>query len=136
MGLVRFLEKAISMPLSRISIRIYPVILGNEILVSAAITWDSLTFIACCRKKRKWDQPAESLVSAGAAVPGVLLPGNMAPLGGIALPGVAPVSSTLLMNSLGASCAAIPQVFQASSMQQHTTTVVPKVSHIWGYIHM
>ncbi|KAE8021804.1 hypothetical protein FH972_007665 [Carpinus fangiana] len=78
------------------------------------------------RKKRKWDQPAESLVSAGAAVPGVLLPGNMAPLGGIALPGVAPVSSTLLMNSLGASCAAIPQVFQASSMQQHTTTVVPK----------
>ncbi|XP_059450295.1 protein RIK isoform X2 [Corylus avellana] len=76
------------------------------------------------RKKRKWDQPAESLVSTSAEVPGVLLPGNMAPLGGIALPGVAPVSSTLLMNSLGG--AAIPQVFQASSMQQHTTTVVPK----------
>jgi hypothetical protein len=37
-GLVRFLEKAISMPLSGISIRIYPVILGNEILVSAAIS--------------------------------------------------------------------------------------------------
>ncbi|XP_062151052.1 protein RIK isoform X5 [Alnus glutinosa] len=78
------------------------------------------------RKKRKWDQPAEFLVSAGVAVPGVLPLGNMGPLGGIALPGVAPVSSAVLMNSLGASCTTIPQVFQASSMQQHTATVVPK----------
>lgn len=136
-GLVRFLEeKAISMPLSGISIRILPVVLDHEILISAAISCKILTLSACCRKKRKWDQPAEFLVSAGVAVPGVLPLGNMGPLGGIALPGVAPVSSTLLMNSLGASCATIPQVFQASSMQQHTAIVVPKVSHIWGYIHM
>ncbi|KAF3971151.1 hypothetical protein CMV_005227 [Castanea mollissima] len=78
------------------------------------------------RKKRKWDQPAESFVSAGIALSGVLPLGNIA-LGGIALPGVTPVSSALLMNPLVASCATIPQVFQASSIQQHTATIVPKL---------
>ncbi|GMY12905.1 protein RIK isoform X1 [Fagus crenata] len=73
------------------------------------------------RKKRKWDQPAESLVSAGVAIPGML------PLGGIALPGLASVSSALFTNPLVASCATIPQVFQASSIQQPAATVVPKV---------
>ncbi|XP_065633767.1 protein RIK isoform X3 [Quercus suber] len=78
------------------------------------------------RKKRKWDQPAESFVSAGVALSGVLPLGNIA-LGGIALPGVTPVSSALLMNPLVASCATIPQAFQASSIQQHTATIVPKL---------
>lgn len=88
-----------------------------------------LTFSQCCRKKRKWDQPAESFVSAGVALSEVLPLGNIA-LGGIALPGVTPVSSALLMNPLVASCAAITQVFQASTIQQHTATIVPKVSQL------
>ncbi|KAG6656938.1 hypothetical protein CIPAW_04G055900, partial [Carya illinoinensis] len=79
-------------------------------------------------KKRKWDQPAESLVSAGVAIPGVLPLGNMGPLQGIALPGVAPVSTALLTNPLVSSCATIPLVLQASSIQQQTATMVPKVS--------
>ncbi|XP_042975335.1 protein RIK-like isoform X3 [Carya illinoinensis] len=78
------------------------------------------------RKKRKWDQPAESLVSAGVAIPGVLPLGNMGPLQGIALPGVAPVSTALLTNPLVSSCATIPLVLQASSIQQQTATMVPK----------
>ncbi|KAF5457652.1 hypothetical protein F2P56_021738 [Juglans regia] len=78
------------------------------------------------RKKRKWDQPAESLVSAGVAIPGVLPQGSMGPLEGIALPGVAPVSTALLKNPLITSCATIPLVLQASSIQQQTATIVPK----------
>ncbi|CAL0314738.1 unnamed protein product [Lupinus luteus] len=40
------------------------------------------------RKKRKWDQPAESLLPAGMAVPGVLPFSNSTPLGGIAFSSV------------------------------------------------
>ncbi|KAB1211519.1 Protein RIK [Morella rubra] len=83
---------------------------------------------SCSRKKRKWDQPAESLVSAGVVVPGVLPLGNMGPLTGLALSGVTPVSSALLMNPLAPSCATIPQVLQASSMQQHTAAMVSRLS--------
>ncbi|KAL2329879.1 hypothetical protein Fmac_017460 [Flemingia macrophylla] len=60
------------------------------------------------RKKRKWDQPAESLM----AVPGVLPLSNAVPLGGVAFQGVAPViSGALLTNPLAAS----------AQLQQHTT---------------
>ncbi|XP_041002625.1 protein RIK isoform X2 [Juglans microcarpa x Juglans regia] len=77
------------------------------------------------RKKRKWDQPAESLASAGLAAPGVLPLGSMGPLGVIALPGVAPISASLLTNLLPASHATVPQVLQASSIQ-HTATIALK----------
>ncbi|KAG2715521.1 hypothetical protein I3843_03G084800 [Carya illinoinensis] len=77
------------------------------------------------RKKRKWDQPAESLASVGLAAPGVLPLGNMGPLGVIALPDVAPISASLLTNSLPASYATVPQVLQASSIQ-HTATIALK----------
>ncbi|XP_010258057.1 PREDICTED: protein RIK isoform X2 [Nelumbo nucifera] len=80
------------------------------------------------RKKRKWDQPAESLVSAGLAVPGVLPLGNMGALAGITLPGVVPLSSAMLSNQLPATCAAIPQVFQAPSIQQSASAIAQKIN--------
>lgn len=55
------------------------------------------------RKKRKWDQPAESV----SAVPGVLLMGNVA---GVPLPGVASFSGALLTNHYMASSATVPVV--------------------------
>ncbi|XP_024626074.1 protein RIK isoform X2 [Medicago truncatula] len=73
------------------------------------------------RKKRKWDQPAESLVSVGMAVPGVLPLSNAMPLGGVAFPGVTPViSSALLTNPLAA----------AALLQQQSTAAAQKLNQI------
>ncbi|XP_076905593.1 protein RIK-like isoform X2 [Bidens hawaiensis] len=58
------------------------------------------------RKKRKWDQPAESLVSAGLAVPGMLPLGNM---GAFIGPGVGPVSTACYGN--------LQQVLMAQKIQ-------------------
>ncbi|KAI3713133.1 hypothetical protein L1987_71705 [Smallanthus sonchifolius] len=52
------------------------------------------------RKKRKWDQPAESLVLGGIAVPGILPLGNMGAFIGT---GVAPVSTASFINPINAS---------------------------------
>ncbi|KAK7273327.1 hypothetical protein RIF29_14376 [Crotalaria pallida] len=71
------------------------------------------------RKKRRWDQPAESLVPVGLAVPGVLPFGNSAPLGGIAFPGVTPISGALLTNSSA-----------AASLQQHTAAAAATVQKL------
>ncbi|XP_019455438.1 PREDICTED: protein RIK isoform X2 [Lupinus angustifolius] len=63
------------------------------------------------RKKRKWDQPAESLMPVGMAVPGVLPFSNSIPLGGIAFSGVTPISSALLsVQQHTAAAAAIPKL--------------------------
>ncbi|KAI3665834.1 hypothetical protein L6452_44469 [Arctium lappa] len=78
------------------------------------------------RKKRKWDQPAESLVSAGIAVPGVLPLGNMGSFMGITHPGVIPVSSASLINHLTASYGNLQQVM-APSMQQHAISLAQKI---------
>ncbi|XP_054803518.1 protein RIK isoform X2 [Prosopis cineraria] len=75
------------------------------------------------RKKRKWDQPAETLVTAGIAVPGVLSLGNGVPLTGMAFPGVTP-----LTNPLPANCATVPQVLQAPSVQLHAAAAVQKIN--------
>ncbi|XP_027928451.1 protein RIK isoform X2 [Vigna unguiculata] len=56
------------------------------------------------RKKRKWDQPADSLMPVGMAVPGALPLSNAISLGGIPFPGMVPViSGALLTNPLAAS---------------------------------
>ncbi|WJX75320.1 hypothetical protein P8452_58864 [Trifolium repens] len=71
------------------------------------------------RKKRKWDQPADSLVSVGLAVPGVLPLSNVVPLGGVAFSGVTPViSGALLTNPLAA----------AALLQQQSTVVAQKLN--------
>lgn len=85
---------------------------------------DILTANMCYRKKRKWDQPAESLVSAGVALPGVLPMGNVGSLVGIPLVGVAQPSGALLTNLT------IPQLFQTSSVQQQASAIVQKLSQV------
>ncbi|MED6207665.1 hypothetical protein PIB30_037877 [Stylosanthes scabra] len=56
------------------------------------------------KKKRKWDQPAESLVAVGMVVPGVIPLSTTATLGGgISYPGIAAVSGAVLTNPLVAS---------------------------------
>ncbi|XP_030482499.2 protein RIK isoform X1 [Cannabis sativa] len=80
------------------------------------------------RKKRKWDQPAESLVSAGFTVPGIVPLGVIGSLGGgITVPGATPVSSALLMNPLMASCSNVTQVISPPLIQQHIAAMVPKI---------
>ena len=69
-----------------------------------------------CRKKRKWDQPAESLMPVGMTVPGALPLSNAVTLGGVAFPAMAPViSGTLLTNPLAAS-AQLPQHAAAAAV--------------------
>ncbi|KAM7520658.1 hypothetical protein LguiB_019620 [Lonicera macranthoides] len=80
------------------------------------------------RRKRKWDQPAESLVSAGVAVPGILPMGNAGSVAGITLPVVVPVSGTSLMNPLSASFVPLQQVFLAPPVQQNAAYVVQKLN--------
>ncbi|KAI3841753.1 hypothetical protein MKW92_000769 [Papaver armeniacum] len=66
------------------------------------------------RKKRKWDQPAESFISAGLAVP----LNNIGTIVGVTLPGVTPVSTTY---------SAVPHIFQAP-IQQSVASVVQKLN--------
>ncbi|CAK9162989.1 unnamed protein product [Ilex paraguariensis] len=80
------------------------------------------------RKKRKWDQPAESLVSAGIALPGIVPFGQLGSLAGISIPGVSPMFGVSLMNPLTASCETSPQVFPVPLVQQHTATPVQKMN--------
>ncbi|GAB4831735.1 hypothetical protein Ancab_005747 [Ancistrocladus abbreviatus] len=63
------------------------------------------------RRKRKWDQPDESLISAGVAVPGIIPVNNMGSLVGVTWAGVAP------------AIANIPSMIQAPIMQQAATVV-------------
>ncbi|ONI19034.1 hypothetical protein PRUPE_3G255200 [Prunus persica] len=79
------------------------------------------------RKKRKWDQPAASLVSAGLAVPGAFPLGNAGLLDGITVPGVTPVTGAHLMNPLEASRPTIPQLYQVPLIPQQTATVIQKL---------
>lgn len=70
------------------------------------------------RKKSKWDQPAESFVTAGILVPGV------PPLGNMGVSVAAPVST---MNNVAASYGHVPQVLLAPLMQQHVTALAQKI---------
>lgn len=92
-----------------------------------------LTVSAWFRKKRKWDQPAEPLVSAGVAgASGVFPLGNIGSLAGISLPGIASVSGAFLTNQFVANCAPIPPVYQVPSIPQtqSNATVVPKSDQV------
>ncbi|KAI9120519.1 hypothetical protein K1719_007552 [Acacia pycnantha] len=80
------------------------------------------------RKKRKWDQPAETLVTAGITVPGVFSLGNGLPLNGVAFPVAPSVAGAPLINPLPASCATVPQVLQAPSVQLQAAAVVQKIN--------
>nr|GEW92693.1 protein RIK isoform X1 [Tanacetum cinerariifolium] len=80
------------------------------------------------RKKSKWDQPAESLVSAGIVVPGVHPLGNMGAFIGAGHPGVAaPVSTASMMNNVAASYGHLQHVPLAPLMQQHAAALAQKI---------
>ncbi|KAG2404021.1 Protein RIK Rough sheath 2-interacting KH domain protein [Vigna angularis] len=73
------------------------------------------------RKKRKWDQPADSLMPVGMAVPGALPLSNAVSLGGIPYPGMVPViSGALLTNPLAASAHFQQQTAAAAVAAQKT----------------
>lgn len=77
------------------------------------------------RRKRKWDQPAESLVSAGVPVSDAVQLSNVGSLVGISLPGAASVSGVLLTNP---QISIVPPMFLVPSMPQNTAAVVPKLN--------
>ncbi|XP_059283724.1 protein RIK isoform X1 [Lycium ferocissimum] len=71
------------------------------------------------RKRRKWDQPADTFVPEGVAVPGIFPMANMGSLAGIPLPGVAPVIGAAFTNPLTA--------VGATTMQQLPVIVAQKL---------
>ncbi|XP_072990714.1 protein RIK isoform X1 [Typha latifolia] len=78
------------------------------------------------RRKRKWDQPAEYLVSAAVAVPGVPL--GVGGISGISLPGSVPISGGLFANLVPPSYAASSQLLQSASIPHSAAAIVQKLS--------
>lgn len=74
-----------------------------------------------CRRKRKWDQPAESLISA---LPGVLPSGNVGSL----IQGV-PVT-TPAINNTPFTATTLQKVLTAPSLQQHAVALVQKINQV------
>lgn len=72
-----------------------------------------INYSLLCRKRRKWDQPAEALVSAGIALP----LGNAGALGAM--------SGAFVTNPLAAGSTAISPM-----LQQHATALVPKLNQV------
>ncbi|XP_019244569.1 PREDICTED: protein RIK [Nicotiana attenuata] len=71
------------------------------------------------RKRRKWDQPAETFVPDGVAVSGIFPLANMGSFAGVPVPGVAPVLGAAFMNPLTA--------IGATTVQQHPLIVAQKL---------
>nr|QWY12732.1 RIK [Solanum tuberosum] len=68
--------------------------------VSSSETVDSNSSSTKQRKRRKWDQPAETFVPEGVAVSGIFPLVNTGSLAGITLPGVIPVLGAAFTNPL------------------------------------
>ncbi|XP_075090481.1 protein RIK isoform X1 [Nicotiana tabacum] len=83
--------------------------------VSSSESLDSNSSSTKQRKRRKWDQPAETFVPDGVAVSGIFPVANMGSLAGVPLPGVAPVLGAAFMNPLTA--------IGATTVQQHPLIV-------------
>lgn len=79
-----------------------------------------------CRKKRKWDQPDESLVSAGVAVPGIFPLANM---GYSPRPAVSSVAGAPLAFPFSNSNSNPLQVIQVP-LQQHAAALLQKLVHV------
>ncbi|XP_020554822.1 protein RIK isoform X3 [Sesamum indicum] len=80
------------------------------------------------RKKRKWDQPDESFVSAGVAFPGIFPLANMGSLARITLPAVSPVSASPAIPFPTSSGTPL-QVVQVP-LQQHAAAIVQKLVQV------
>lgn len=77
------------------------------------------------RKKRKWDQPAESLIAAGIVLPGVTLSMSST---GISLPGAVPLPGSFLSNPVPAT---LPQSGLAS---HNSVAITQKLNQVSGWI--
>lgn len=84
------------------------------------------------RKKRKWDQPAESLISAGLAVPTMLPFVGAGALPGIGLPGMmSPLVGGIPSAVMQSSFMSTPQVsstIASSVVQQNAVAIVQKIN--------
>ncbi|KAL6553053.1 hypothetical protein OROGR_006895 [Orobanche gracilis] len=78
------------------------------------------------RKKRKWDQPDESLVSAGVAVPAIFPLANVGSLARITFPTVSSATCTSLAIPFSTSSSSPLQVVQVP-LQQHATSIIQKL---------
>lgn len=87
--------------------------------VSSSESLDSNSSSTKQRKRRKWDQPAETFVPDGVAVSGIFPLANMGSFAGVPLPGVAPVLGAAFMNPLTA--------VGATTVQQHPLIVAQKL---------
>lgn len=83
-----------------------------------------------CRKKRKWDQPAEQFIAGGLAVPGILPSGNLGSLPGVVVPSLGPVPSVHVPSSLAPNCATMYPVIPAPLMPQQCSVVNPKGNQV------
>uniref|UniRef100_M1CCT4 Protein RIK n=1 Tax=Solanum tuberosum TaxID=4113 RepID=M1CCT4_SOLTU len=92
--------------------------------VSSSETVDSNSSSTKQRKRRKWDQPAETFVPEGVAVSGIFPLVNTGSLAGITLPGVIPVLGAAFTNPLTAIGATTVQQLPVIIAQK---SVQPKI---------
>ncbi|TMW89626.1 hypothetical protein EJD97_016871 [Solanum chilense] len=92
--------------------------------VSSSETVDSNSSSTKQRKRRKWDQPAETFVPEGVAVSGIFPLANTGSLAGITLPGVIPVLGAAFTNPLTAIGATTVQQLPVIIAQK---SVQPKI---------
>lgn len=79
------------------------------------------------RKKRKWDQPAEAVISAAAALPGLLPFSGPGALAGIGIPGIFPSLMGVFPNiSTSMASAQISPV--VPMVQQNAAAIVQKIN--------
>jgi hypothetical protein len=82
-----------------------------------------------CRKKRKWDQPAEGIVSAAAVMPGFLpLAASGAFAGLAAMPGAFPFSNYFAAASSTAQSAGASM--STATVQQNAAAIVQKFNQV------
>ncbi|KAJ6836096.1 protein RIK [Iris pallida] len=79
------------------------------------------------RKKRKWDQPAESLIAAGVSINGAYALG-MGGIAGVPFPGTVPLSTALITNQLPGNSATASLMFQSTSVSQNAASLVQKLN--------
>ncbi|KAK4776444.1 hypothetical protein SAY86_005132 [Trapa natans] len=83
------------------------------------------------RKKRKWDQPAEPLVSGGPAASGILPLGNLDSLQGIVVPGLgASIPSTYLTGLVAPNGVTMYPGIPAPSVPQPISAANPKLNQV------
>ncbi|MCD7460197.1 hypothetical protein HAX54_043055 [Datura stramonium] len=92
--------------------------------VSSSEPGDSNSSSTKQRKKRKWDQPAETFVPEGVAVSGIFPLANMGSFVGITLPGIAPVLGAAFTNPITAVGATTVQQLPVIAAQKSIQTKI------------